>query len=338
MTHVSSFNRVVKFTTEKIELHPLPEEGLSSGISNDILDFLSKSTNILGSSNGLILCFAIDQNQLFVGNPVTKSWFPIPTPDHLQKYISNGGFVGFECDSSDWMVFLFYGDDWSNLDCIVYLSKEGVWKTMEKSLLYGGRNLIFDMPVHHNGAIYFISDCFPYFTKESLYFRPYIISYNFEDGSSRMLRVPKEARKGSHDLTCDMKISKWGKVTNSCQSICLVRLRKHVFTIWILTNYESSKWKRILKVRVKAMGMNEKDPIIKGFVVLNGDLLVIATKNSVYGYGLTNEKYMIIEKICEHEYESYVHITSYSNTLCKCGIRVKTLLLPSHTCSKESVA
>ncbi|RDX72049.1 hypothetical protein CR513_48521, partial [Mucuna pruriens] len=165
----------------QIELHPLPGEELSSGVSNDVLILLSNSAKILSSSNGLILCHSTNQNQ-----------------------------------------------------------------------------------------------------RNSPYFRPYIMSYNFEDGKSRMLRVPKEARKGSHDYTCDMRIFKWGKVTNeNNQSICLVRLRKRVFTIWVLTKYELCLWRRILKVRVKAMGVVEKDPIVKGFVVLNGDLLVFATEKKV---------------------------------------------------------
>ncbi|KAF7833388.1 F-box protein [Senna tora] len=32
------------------------------------------------------------------------------------------------------------------------------------------------------------------------------MAYTIEDGESRMLRVPKEARRGSHDLSCKMGI------------------------------------------------------------------------------------------------------------------------------------
>lgn len=68
------------------------------------------------------------------------------------------------------------------------------------------RNLKFDMPVLHNGAVYFISDCFPYVEKVSPYFRPYIMAYNFENGMTTMLRVPKEARQGSKYISCCMEI------------------------------------------------------------------------------------------------------------------------------------
>jgi len=30
-----------------------------------------------------------------------------------------------------------------------------------------------------------------------------------------MLRVPREARKGSHDKSCEMRIFKWHKIINS---------------------------------------------------------------------------------------------------------------------------
>lgn len=47
-----------------------------------------------------------------------------------------------------------------------------------------------------------------------------------------MLMVTKEPRQGSHDKSCCMEIFKSGKVGGSTQSICMVRLRKCVFTVW----------------------------------------------------------------------------------------------------------
>lgn len=325
------------------ELHPLPGEDLSSsssGVSNDVIRLFANSAKILCSSNGLVLCRATrswNKVDLFIINPATQSWFPIPTLEHLQKYPDAEIKIVLECDNDNCMVLLFYGnnpDEWKSLDCKVYQTKEGVWKTREERFFTGGRNLRFDMPVFHNGAFHFISDCSKSYNKRSPYFRPYIMSYNFESGMSTMLRVPKEARRGSHDYSCEMGLFKWGKATcSTTQSICLVRLRKSVFTIWVLTKYETSSWKRVVKVRVKAMlGLMERDPIVTGFTVLNGDLLVFATeKKKVYGYGLsTNEKYrMRAEEICENRCEcSKVCLTSYSNTLRACGADARALLLP----------
>ncbi|RYR04627.1 hypothetical protein Ahy_B06g084402 [Arachis hypogaea] len=107
------------------------------------------------------------------------------------------------------------------------------------------------------------SDDYSYLTEDSTYFRPYIMSYEITNGDdedkiveTKFLRVPKEARRGCHDDSCHVNILKWGEVAGY-QAICLVRLRKRVFMVWILTNYESSSWRRIMKVRVKGMSLVE---------------------------------------------------------------------------------
>lgn len=51
----------------------------------------------------------------------------------------------------------------------------------EGSLYNSNKSLKFDMPVFHNGAVHFISDCFPYVEKG----RPYFRSSNCET----MLRI-----------------------------------------------------------------------------------------------------------------------------------------------------
>ncbi|KAG5042642.1 hypothetical protein JHK87_006557 [Glycine soja] len=91
--------------------------------------------------------------------------------------------------------------------------------------------------------------------------------------------------------------------------------------------------------------MVKDHPIIrvKGFVVLNGDLLVFATEKKVYGCGLTD---MRIQEICDHECEfNVLRFTSYKELclfLCTrvalelelclflCTRVAGTLPLPSH--------
>ncbi|KOM30986.1 hypothetical protein LR48_Vigan01g054100 [Vigna angularis] len=317
-----------------VEFHPLPGEESSSGVSKNVVRYFSKSIKILCSSNGLVLCSVASENdvKIFIINPVTKSCLPIPTHEHLQNNSLYDDKIGFVCDSdSNIMIYQFIDnlDEWcSDFDCKVY--KEGVWKARER-FSTGGRNLRFDMPVHHKGVIHVISDCSPYLTRNNPYFRPYIMSYNFEDGNSRLLRVPKEARKGSHDKSCKMGIFKWGKVTDSDQSICLVRLRKKVFTVWVLTKYETSLWRRILKIRVRAMGLLENDSsqiTVKSFIVLNGQLLVFATQNKVYVYCLRDKR---IHRFWNHESEfNFLRFTPFKDTLCKCEIGTKNVSLPIH--------
>ncbi|RDY07608.1 F-box protein, partial [Mucuna pruriens] len=295
----------------KVKLFTLPGNQSSFGLSGDVLRFLSKGIKVLSSTNGLILCRSTNKipNEFFICNPATKSWLPIPSPEQVQERPNaNLIMVLLKCSNrcDDYSVVHFEPPrDWSSYyACKIFKPKEGLWKTMKISFFTGGRNMNFNTFAHCNGVIHFISDCSPYLTKRSSSFRPYIMSYHLENGTSTMLRVPRDARRGSHDSNCDMSIFNWGKVSTPHSSICLVRLRKSVFTIWILTDYESDRWKRILKVRTKGMGLKEKDPKITGYTVMNGDALVFATETRIYSYGLTYEKYMTVEEICENRWES----------------------------------
>ncbi|QHO39376.1 hypothetical protein HN51_005594 [Arachis hypogaea] len=314
-----------------LKLHPLPGQELSSGVPENMLRFMASSRlKILSSSNGLLLC--VHRSELFIINPATCYLLYIPLPNHLQQRGNLHSLsMTLECDSDDYRLILFDNEEWSShFDCHVYSHKQGAWSLRKNRFFAGSRDLKFDMPVICNGAIHFISDCYSYLAKDSTHFRPYIMSYEIingdEDGSveTKLLRLPKEARRGSHDDSCHMNIFKWGEVAGH-QTICLVRLRKRVFTVWILTNYESSSWRRILKVRVKGMGLMEQNPEIRGFTVLNGDL-VFATEKNVYAYGLTSDKYMVLSEICDHGCDStFVRFVPYSDTLRPCGIGAKSL-------------
>jgi len=325
---------VTQWCNLPVEFHPLPGEESSSGVSRNVLAYFSKRIKILCSSNGLVLCSVASENEVnfYIINPATQSCSLIPTPDHIQNSSFYDHKIGFLCElDGNFMIYHFIDnlDEWSSyFDCKVY--KDGVWKAKEK-FSTGSRSLRFDMPVHHRGAIHFISDCSSYLTRSNPYFRPYIMSYNFEDEKSSMLRVPKEARKGSHDKSCEMRIFKWGKTTDSDQSICLVRLRKRVFTVWVLTKYESSLWRKILKIRVKAMGVLENDPsqiVVKSFILLNGELLVFSTQKKVYQYGLRDKK---IHKFWDYESEfNFLRFTPYKDTLHTCDIGTRNLSLPIH--------
>ncbi|MED6144057.1 hypothetical protein PIB30_011853 [Stylosanthes scabra] len=198
-----------------VEFHPLPGDELSPDVPKDVKRFLSASAiKILSSSNGFILC--CNRTELFIINPTINSFLHIPLPDHLQTFQQQGFIVpDFDmtmvCDTDDCKVFLFDNEFWgSKFDCHVYSQKEGPWSNKEKCFP-GSRDLKFDNVVICNGAIHFVSDCFSYLTKGSPYFRPYIMSYDMANGNENMLRIPKEARRGSHDDSCDMSIFKWSQ-------------------------------------------------------------------------------------------------------------------------------
>ncbi|KAJ1379529.1 F-box protein [Sesbania bispinosa] len=268
---MASSQSIVQVQVFLIEVHPLPEEKSSSGVSKEFLTFLAKSSRILASSNGV-------------------------QQDANEKDIN----VVFECinndlDLDDYRIFLIEKPlEWSSyLYLKMYLPKEGVWKDMEKSFFIGSRHMRLHMPVFLHNALHFISDTSPYIIKRCHYFRPYIMAYNLESCQSTMLRLPKDARRGSHDKSCDM-------------------------------DYKSNGWRRILKIRVKAMGLKEADPKVQGFTIMNGDCLIFATNKKVYGYGFSGKKSWRLKEICDHEWGTKICFTSYSNTLRPCGTGATT--------------
>ncbi|KAJ1405718.1 F-box-like domain superfamily [Sesbania bispinosa] len=323
----------------RIECHPLPEEKSSSGVPKKFLTFLEKSSRILASSNGLALYRStyespnqIQDIQLFICNLVTQSWLPIATPCSVQEASEKDIDVVFNCINNDFdlddyrIFFIEKPPEWSSyLYLKMYLPKEGVWKDMEKSFFIGSRSMRLHMPVFLHNALHFISDTSPYIIKSCHYFRPYIMAYNLESCQSTMRRLPKDARRGSHDKSCEMGIFEWGKKGKSLDhSICLVRYMKFVFTIWVLEDYKSNGWRRILKIRVKAMGLKEADPEVQGFTIMNGDCLIFATNKKVYGYDFSGKKSWRFKEICDHEWGNKVCFTSYSNTLRPCGTGATT--------------
>ena len=317
------------------EIHALPEEELFFGLPRSFMQFLAK-VKILASSNGLFLCQSMSlegQVELCLCNPITQTWLPIVPPTTLLEnpYAVNIN-VFFKCinkdmDFDDYLIFLIENTpEWSQyVDIKVYLPKEGVWKAMEKSFFVGGMNMRLNMPVYLHGAIHIMSDCPSFFAKGSPYFWPYIMTYKFETGESIKLRIPKNARRGSHELGCDMRIFEWGKENSLDRSMCLVRYLKRVFTIWVLIDHESSTWRRILKIRVKGMGVKEEDPRVHGFRIINGDCLIFATEKKVYGYYFISQNFWRLKEICEHEWDSRVIFTPYSATLRPCGTLASTI-------------
>ena len=122
-----------------------------------------------------------------------------------------------------------------------------------------------------------------------------------------------------------MDIFDWGKVTSSNRSNCLVKSRKSVFTIWFLKDCKSCLWKKILKVRVNALGLEEKDTHVTGFAVLNDNILVFSTEQMIYNCGFDGETFMMVEEIGSHRCGSNPQFISYSNTLRSCGTNVQTI-------------
>ncbi|XP_057423744.1 uncharacterized protein LOC130717515 [Lotus japonicus] len=136
----------------RIESHSFnAEELLCSGVPQDFLSLLAKSGKIISSSNGLALCRSASREsevELFVCNPVTKTWLPIATPASVRESPDADVDVVFQCmndnlDVDDYRITLIDSPlEWSSYrDLKVYSPKKGVWEAMEKSFFIGSRNM-----------------------------------------------------------------------------------------------------------------------------------------------------------------------------------------------------
>ena len=200
-------------------------------------------------------------------------------------------------------------------------------------MMVGLRSIDFGSPAYlknenGGGTIYFMSDWNKYLTKDSPFYWPYIMSYNFGNSISRFLKIPRPARKGVLDDNCKFGVFKFRDPESGTESICLIRLMKFVFSVWVLTDVDSNTWRMIMKARSKAMGLYEDSrPTISGFTVMNGNLLVIATSdNQLFTYTLTRDlttssNVKRAAKIGSHDQcgREDVCFYSYSNTLRPCG-------------------
>ncbi|KAL2227854.1 UNVERIFIED_CONTAM: hypothetical protein Sindi_2144100 [Sesamum indicum] len=189
--------------------------------------------------------------------------------------------------------------------------------------------MTFEHMVKLNRVVYIVSNCFNHFAKRSRFFWPYIVAYDIKNSNSRFLKIPKGARKGVWDSM--LRIFKWGNHPNNSEfnSICLVKLLKNVFTVWVLIRTRSSYyWKRVFKMRVKAMvlALSEIDhPRVEGFEVLNGSFLIFATEGKVYSFNLTDGEEA--EEVCGHRCGNFVRFATFSSTLRPCGPGAITLPL-----------
>ncbi|KAF7152970.1 hypothetical protein RHSIM_Rhsim01G0262200 [Rhododendron simsii] len=312
-----------------LEFHTLPGEENSDGVPNECVKFMKTNGRVLASSNGLVCCRNISNQAtmnplLFICNPATRSLLGIPSPANLRSTTDKDLHIFFQCNIElydqfphDYLLMLMeYEEDWSNtLSCKIYVPQKEIW--LEAGHMdSGGRNLLFESGVYQGGTIYFLSDWSPCFAERSPFYWPYVVAFNLEEGKSRFLKVPKESRKGLTDRSCRMCIFSWEKEN----SICLVKLLKGVLIVWVLRDFNSGSWDRILKIRGRAMRMVELEPIITGFTVLKGSMLIVTTTKRVYRYDLTGDwKSRRARNICRHQCGGDVLLSLYSSTLRPCG-------------------
>lgn len=295
------------------------------------LEFIARTGRVLASSNGLVCCqkFIDDINPLFICNPATQYWLEISYPDGFNS--ERDLRIIFECNNVDkitddfMLMSIMWPSHWgSDPLCKIYSPREKIWKDGGRIKIGRGRNLCHKTALCQNGAVYLISDTGRYF-REGPFFWPYIVAYDVENCVTKFLKLPENSRRGIHDRGCRISIFKWGNSGNSVQSICLVKLNKNVFSIWVLCDEEKNSWHQVFEMHVEDMGLEGSDIVVAGFTVLNGKFLLIATDLLVYQYNLSSESSGKVEKICGHACGGYVFFHSFSSTLRSCGDGAKKL-------------
>lgn len=99
-------------------------------------------------------------------------------------------------------------------------------------------------------------------------------------------------------------------------SICLVKLLKGVFMVWVLQEFNLGSCSNILKIRARAMRMVDPNVCVGGFVVLNRNTLLVATTKRVYLYDLASDwRSRRVQKNCRHQCGEDVLLSPYSDTL-----------------------
>ncbi|CAA2935362.1 Hypothetical predicted protein [Olea europaea subsp. europaea] len=325
MQFVNDTGFLIEYWLDGVEFHASSSNSTEGyAVPSDSIKFLQNTGfRVIASSNGL-LCLknmADDRKPLFLFNPATRSLLKIPLADKLEmKDLNNIIFCrnGDEVTGEYLLMVLKSPEDWNgDFHSYFYSPEEQVWKDGH-SVNLGERNILFQSSIYQNGVVYLISDW------GGPFIRPYIVAYNIKNGVSRILKLPISASKGlqQDSKNCKIKVCNYG---NSSESVVLVKYYKSVFTVWLLDPEEGS-WSRIFRMRGKAMGLAENELHVAGFTIQNGNILLVATQNKVYGYNLLEDNCV---ELCKHQCEDSVEFQylygdcirfhSFISTLRPCG-------------------
>ncbi|XP_047339672.1 uncharacterized protein LOC124943166 [Impatiens glandulifera] len=275
----------------------LPSQNLSyMGVQPHSMKFLSDNVQLITSSGGLFFGRTTVTQSPYVEtfvilNPVTGMIAKVPKPLGLVNY-ANMKVVFNYSDNGDLllMIIMMENDDWISLDkCMVYSHEDMMWKEKsDQRHNLGGRSLCTEKHVFLDNCVYFLSDLSCYFGRENENYFPYIVSYNTNNEETRFLGLPKRSHKGRNHYTCRMNIFSW----NKGKTMCLVKLRKGLFTIWVLNDIKKGdSWIRILRKTLFEIGLQEHGiSEVADFKVINGKTLIVAMENNnVYSYNILGD-------------------------------------------------
>lgn len=307
---------------ERLESHPIDHgcsRGFSYSLPPDSIDFVVNETRIIASSNGLLCCQKLDDagQTLVLFNPTTKSCsLPITVPAEEPMSTNRHITILFACEKDDYLLMTVVYPEWTGpYNFKIYSPEQNIWRDCAR-FDAGGRNLNWENCIYLNGVVYVISDSGEYFSGGP-WFWPYIMACNMNGKfRSRFLAIPEEAKTEVHESK--LRIFRWGSPSGAeCnKSICLVKLLRNMFAIWVLLSDNNGngkdEWAQILEINMnnKFMGIS----MIEEFTLVNGSSLLFVARNKVYRYDLRNQL-GLVEQVCNHECGDKVSLIPFSSTL-----------------------
>ncbi|XP_074293834.1 uncharacterized protein LOC141621004 [Silene latifolia] len=322
---------------------------ISSMIPSKEFNDLKDNSRVIASSNGILLCQTYNFQKpmkFFLCNPATRSiaYIQPPSKDIMVEDTEVGidasiACMVFICGKNysekpskfpmDYTLLLFYHTPtWSNYRN-VYVLKHGNWELKRENLFIGPGNVDFQNPVHCTDGLYLLSDA------------SYLLHYDIQHGTSRILPLPNEAQDDDIIHT-SIGIFGWEKsdMDHSCfRSICLVKIKySEIISIWTLDIGHMDRDKLIWR-ETSIMNKSRVDDLgIEGFVSWRPSFaiiekkLIMAAGRHVYSYCLEDmnmlRKAKRVSKI-NGDPSGPFRFYSYSSTLRPCNKDIITGLMSS---------
>ncbi|KAH7692392.1 F-box domain-containing protein [Dioscorea alata] len=296
----------------------------SSGVPPESIEFMLKnSRKIVASSNGLIVfqtTKGVNKSSigdLCVFNPMLQTLAPISSPPDFS--LDDKPRIGVTCTSASdgleyniILVTMKLGEhphEWRTvLECHRYSSKNMSWEYLKAIDDSGRRSINLENPVFVSGSIYWASDTGSYMSNTD----PYILAFDVEKRTSKLMPLPEEARKVGIDNYM-IQVAPW---TN--KSLCLIQyIKLRAVVIWVLESTSSrGSWMKVHEVDLVSLELGDVCQTLGSFTIINGELLVFTAEDCLYVYRLKDKQ---LKKLGEHNQGLYPQLRPYANTFHPCG-------------------
>lgn len=316
-------------------LHNLLEDGPAAGVPTDFFNVVARSGKILSSWNGLIVVRFRRKKvlRLLICNPVTSSWAPLRTRCGEYDANANVNIIIIPATAPTRNDYRLLSVTRQNKIFPPYVLKEynqiaDQWQVLNPDMNLGDRKLNISKPAIVNEWIYFMSDNYHYMNFiDDATIMPYIMAYSLTDHTSVRLDLPNNALEylfhGSYGVFT------WGCRWTSQESLCLVRFINSSFTLFTCAapTSQNSSWVQILHVTMDDLVLSAarsspnsifREPIRWPYTVVNGNCLIFATREKIYGYNINGPYPWKLRQLGINDSRTNINFIPYSSTFRRC--------------------